>query len=151
MFKSKKKKLALLPGRSKKQKVSLAALPPLAKRGGAKLKNVSKGKLATASAVLGGLWIIRRNKKKYQEPRDSGNSTGSDLNAADLKAKVESEIFRDNTWKKDVSVTVENSKVILHGILRDQDTYTEIVDRTIAVDGVQDLENRITLDQAIEI
>jgi osmotically-inducible protein OsmY len=67
---------------------------------------------------------------------------GERLNDAGLKAKVESEIFRDADAPKDkVSVNVEDRVVVLRGEVESPEQVTRLVREAGNVDGVQDVRN----------
>jgi osmotically-inducible protein OsmY len=73
--------------------------------------------------------------------RDSGR-----LNDAGLKAKVESEIFRDDDAPKDsVDVNVENGVVFLRGQVEDEAKIAALSTAAAAVDGVNGVESLLHL------
>ena len=67
---------------------------------------------------------------------------GARLNDAGLKAKVESEIFRDADAPKDkVSVSVENGVVVLRGEVGSPEQVAKLLEEAGQVDGVADVQN----------
>ena len=71
-----------------------------------------------------------------------GRGSTSDLDDQTLKAKVESEVFRDTEAPKgDVNVNVERGVVYLRGQLEDQSLIQELEQRVRTVHGVNGVEN----------
>jgi osmotically-inducible protein OsmY len=67
---------------------------------------------------------------------------GERLNDEGLKAKVESEIFRDaDVPKGDISVNVEHGVVYLRGEVGDPSAITKLAQATEQVEGVRGVEN----------
>jgi osmotically-inducible protein OsmY len=75
-------------------------------------------------------------------PFGGREDAGERLNDAGLKAKVESEIFRDVDAPKDrVSVNVEDGVVYLRGEVHSPEQITQLARAASEVDGVQDVRN----------
>jgi osmotically-inducible protein OsmY len=74
-------------------------------------------------------------------PVSQREDAGERLNDAGLKAKVESEIFRDADAPKDkVSVHVEDGVVVLRGEV-EPDQHTRLVEKASAVEGVREVRD----------
>jgi hypothetical protein len=75
-------------------------------------------------------------------PIGGREDAGEGLNDAGLKAKVETEIFRDADAPKDkVSVNVEDGVVYLRGELSSQEQINRLADAARQVEGVRDVQN----------
>lgn len=83
------------------------------------------------------LTLVRRNRGTAGAPAESGV-----VDDQTLKAKVESEVFRETEVPTgDVNVNVELGVVYLRGQLEDQSLIEELEQRVRAVQGVNKVEN----------
>ena len=83
------------------------------------------------------LELVRRSRKTAGSKAESGI-----VDDQTLKAKVESEVFRETEAPKgDVNVNVELGVVYLRGQLEDQSLIEELEQRVRAVQGVNGVEN----------
>src|SRR5919106_1409823 len=75
-------------------------------------------------------------------PGTGREPAGERLNDPALKAKIESEVFRDEDLPKDrVSVNVEDGVAWLRGQVDDRQTISRIYQATARVEGVRGVEN----------
>ena len=107
---------------------------------------VVAGSVAVVGA--GAAWVLKRNGLQTVRRlvgRGGGADTSTDFAAPDdptLKAKVESEIFRDADAPKDrVSVNSQYGVIQLRGEIESQELIDELVERARAVQGVREVEN----------
>jgi osmotically-inducible protein OsmY len=85
-----------------------------------------------------------KGKASGAAPTTSREPAEERLNDAALKAKVESEIFRDpDAPKGQVSVSVEEGKVTLRGEVDDPAKIEQLRDAAAKVDGVRDVESAL--------
>src|ERR671911_1378306 len=101
-------------------------------------------RLAAIGAALVYLSDARRRAKLRGKLMGllSGRGRTSVLDDQTLKAKVESEVFRDTEAPKgDVNVNVEHGVVYLRGQLEDQSLIKELEQRVRTVQGVNSVEN----------
>src|ERR671910_2978527 len=99
-------------------------------------------------AALGALLLYLSDATRRARLRERltgliGGKTGTPvLDDQTLKAKVESEVFRDTEAPKgDVNVNVERGVVYLRGQLEDQSLIQELEQRVRTVHGVNGVEN----------
>ena len=98
-------------------------------------------------AALGAALLYLSDSARRAKLRHSVSKlvSGRTTNAVDdqtLKAKVESEVFRDiEAPKGDVNVNVEQGVVYLRGQLEDQTLIQELEQRVRTVQGVNRVEN----------
>jgi osmotically-inducible protein OsmY len=105
------------------------------------MKYARQGKQRAASqASYAGSTI--KGKAAAVAPGTSREPAGERLNDPALKAKIESEVFRDADLPKDrVSVSVENGIAWLRGEVDDRQTISRLYQATARVEGVRGVEN----------
>ena len=105
------------------------------------MKYARQGKRQAASqASYAGSTI--KGKATAVAPGTSREPAGERLNDPALKAKIESEVFRDPDLPKDrVSVNVEDGIAFLRGEVDDRQTISRIYQATARVEGVRGVEN----------
>jgi osmotically-inducible protein OsmY len=105
------------------------------------MKYARQGKRQAASqASYAGSTI--KGKAAAVAPGTSREPAGERLNDPALKAKIESEVFRDADLPKDrVSVSVEDGIAFLRGQVDDRQTISRIYQATARVEGVRGVEN----------
>ena len=98
-----------------------------------------------ALAAAAGAWAFAGRRGQVLRGRIKGvvsNLKEKDYDDATLKAKVESELFRDeHEVKGAVDVNAQEGVVQLRGELPSQDLIDALVDRTSKIQGVKDVEN----------
>jgi osmotically-inducible protein OsmY len=98
-------------------------------------------------AALGAALLYLSDATRRAKLRDRltgliGGRSRTVLDDETLKAKVESEVFRDTEAPKgDVNVNVEDGVVYLRGQLEDQSLIEELEQRVRTVQGVNGVEN----------
>jgi osmotically-inducible protein OsmY len=105
------------------------------------MKYARQGKRQAASqASYAGSTI--KGKATAVAPGTSREPAGERLNDPALKAKIESEVFRDADLPKDrVSVSVEEGIAFLRGQVDDRETISRIYQATARIEGVRGVEN----------
>jgi osmotically-inducible protein OsmY len=105
------------------------------------MKYARQGKRQAASqASYAGSTI--KGKATAVAPGTSREPAGERLNDPALKAKIESEVFRDADLPKDrVSVSVEEGIAFLRGQVDDRQTISRIYQATARIEGVRGVEN----------
>jgi osmotically-inducible protein OsmY len=105
------------------------------------MKYARKGQQQAASqASYAGSTI--KGKAAAVAPGTSREPAGERLNDPALKAKIESEVFRDESLPKDrVSVNVEDGVAWLRGEVDDRPTISRIYQATARIEGVRGVEN----------
>jgi len=133
--------------------VGAAAMYFLDPRSGRARRDQAAEEAATQArtAAAAGEAKAREAAEKAQEATapTPGNGASTPLNDPALKAKVESEIFREADAPKDrISVNVEHDVVVLRGELDSAWLISEMEERARAVEGVVDVQNLLhTPDQ----
>jgi hypothetical protein len=99
-----------------------------------KIRLLDRGRRRAASAGRGALQKAKhRNEEEKPQPND-----------ATLKAKVETEVFRDARVPKGrVDVNAENGVVYLRGEVDSPDLVAELEEATRKVHGVREVENQL--------
>ena len=94
-------------------------------------------------AIGAGVFATRQGRIAFGKLRGLASSVRPhSYDDATLKAKVESELFRDeHEVKGSVVVNAQEGVVQLRGELPSQDLIDALVERTKAVHGVRDVEN----------
>jgi osmotically-inducible protein OsmY len=105
------------------------------------MKYARQGKRQAASqASYAGSTI--KGKATAVAPGTSREPAGERLNDPALKAKIESEVFRDADLPKErVSVSVEEGIAFLRGQVDDRQTISRIYQATARIEGVRGVEN----------
>jgi osmotically-inducible protein OsmY len=98
------------------------------------------GRQAASQASYAGSTI--KGKAAAVAPGTSREPAEERLNDPALKAKIESEVFRDADFPKDrVSVNVEDGIAWLRGEVDDRQTISRIYQATARIEGVRGVEN----------
>lgn len=105
--------------------------------------------LAAIAAVVAKKLISSAEPGGVQAPGSAAGPPHTPLNDPAIKQKVESVIFRDSAANKgEVSVTVANGVVELHGKVESDEQARELVDAASALDEVNRVENKLEVASA---
>jgi osmotically-inducible protein OsmY len=96
---------------------------------------VARSGRAVGSEVYG---VAKKATHLREEPKDLDDNT--------LRAKVETELFRDQDVPKgQINVNAQNGVIQLRGEVEDPEMIRELVEKARKVQGVQDVENLLHL------
>lgn len=101
---------------------------------------------AGVAAVAAKKLISSTGNESYAAPATAAGPPQTPLNDPAIKQKVESVIFRDaEAAKGDVSVTVANGAVELHGRVETDEQAAQLVDAASALDEVNRVESKLEI------
>jgi osmotically-inducible protein OsmY len=125
--------------------VGAAAMYFLDPRSGAARRDQASSE-AAAGARTAAATAEQAQAKAKEVAADSAPVAPGPPNAEDLKAKVESEMFRDDAAPKgSISVNVEHEVVVLRGELETEELIASMEEKARAVEGVVDVRNLLHL------